>query len=148
MTKTSFTLNIRTTSDPSGNTYQWQYSPDGEAAWTNIADATGAQFHVSAPLDGNWYRCVVTNGGASAASRAIEAVRASTEGDVHGRIWTNTESMMAGRWFLSNGKMAYTCNLHSPVSVYQQFSIAFGEGGKFHVFGEYVNPADGLQFSG
>ena len=30
--------------------------------------------------------------------------------------------------------------------VYQQFSIAFGEGGKFHVFGEYVNPADGKTY--
>ncbi|MBQ6985387.1 MAG: hypothetical protein IJQ25_00180, partial [Oscillibacter sp.] len=146
MTKTSFTLNIRTTSDPSGNAYQWQCSPDGETAWANVAGATDAQFHVSAPIDGGWYRCVVTNGGASAASKAIEAVRASTEGDVHGRIWTNTESMMAGRWFLSNGKMAYTCNLHSPISVFQQFSMAFGEGGKFHVFGEYVNPADGKTY--
>ena len=144
MTKTSFTLNIRTTSDPSGNTYQWQFSPDGKTSWANIADATDAQCHVSAPVDGAWYRCVVTNGGESAASKAIEAVRASTEGDVHGRIWTNTESMMAGRWFLSNGKMAYMCNLHSPMDVFGM--MAFGEGGKFHVFGEYANPADGKTY--
>ena len=70
MTKTSFTLNIRTTSDPSGNAYQWQSSPDGKTEWANVAGATEAQFHVAAPVDGAWYRCVVTNGGASAASKA------------------------------------------------------------------------------
>ena len=146
MTKTSFTLNIRTTSDPTGNAYQWQYSADGKTAWTNVVGETAAQFHVAEPVDGRWYRCVVTNGGQSAESKPVEAVRLSTTGDVHGRIWTNTQSSMSGRWFLSNGKMAYTCNLHSPVSVYQQYGMSFGDGGKFHVFGEYLNPDDGKTY--
>ena len=146
MTKTSFTLNIRTTSDPTGNTYQWQYSADGKTAWTDVVGETAAQFHVTAPVDGMWYRCVVASGGQTAESKAVEAVRLSTSGDVHGRIWTNTQSSMAGRWFLSNGKMAYTCNLHAGVMVNEFLGLSLGDGGKFHVFGEYVNPENGKTY--
>ena len=128
----SFTLNIRTKSDPSGNTYQWQYSDDKEA-WTNEAGETEAQYHVTAPVSGRWYRCVVTNGGQSAASKPLEAVFPSDTGDIHGRIWTF--NLMS--WFLSNGHMAYRCDLHSP---------GIGNGGKFFVFGEYHNPANGKDY--
>ena len=44
---------------------------------------------------------------------------------------------MAGRRFLGNGKMAYTCNL-----TYGNFA----EGGKFHVFGEYAHPENGKTY--
>ena len=48
MTKTSFTLNIRTTSDPSGNAYQWQYSPDGRD-FTDISGADSAELSYTLP---------------------------------------------------------------------------------------------------
>ena len=89
MTKTSFILNIRTETDASGAAYQWQYSDDKET-WTDIGGATVAQYKLSVPVSGRWYRCAVTVGGESATSKAVEAVRSSTERDVHGRVWTNT----------------------------------------------------------
>ena len=121
LTAGSFNLNIRVKGDASGASYQWQYSDD-KAAWTDIPGATAAQYKLTAPVSGRWYRCVVTSGEESVASKALEAIFPSTtDGDVHGRIWTfNLFS-----WFLSNGHMAYRCDLHNA---------GFGNGGKFYVF--------------
>lgn len=51
------------TATGTGITYQWQISTDGGTTWTNIAGATTSSYTVSAvtaAMNGNRYRCVVT----------------------------------------------------------------------------------------
>ncbi len=51
------------TATGSGITYQWQLSTDGGASWNNIAGATASTYTVSgitAGMNGNRYRCIVT----------------------------------------------------------------------------------------
>lgn len=51
------------TATGTGITYQWQLSIDGGATWSNIGGATTASYTVSAVtagMNGNRYRCVVT----------------------------------------------------------------------------------------
>ncbi|MEO7463647.1 MAG: GEVED domain-containing protein, partial [Ferruginibacter sp.] len=52
-----------------GQTYQWQSSPDG-TVWTNIAGATNATLSTSQTAN-TYYRAIVTCGGASSTSTAV-----------------------------------------------------------------------------
>lgn len=48
-----------------GLSYQWQISTDGGTTWTNISGATNATYNitgVTAALNNNRYRCVISNG--------------------------------------------------------------------------------------
>ncbi|MBR2831466.1 MAG: immunoglobulin domain-containing protein [Oscillospiraceae bacterium] len=54
--------------------YQWQYSKNGGATWTNSASVSGKKaafsFKASAEMNGRMYRCIVTNGAGSTTSSA------------------------------------------------------------------------------
>ena len=63
----TFNANIDASPAPTG--YQWQVSTNGSTSWTNLRDGAGItgataarlQIPVTAAMNGNRYRCVVTN---------------------------------------------------------------------------------------
>ena len=68
-----FTLSLQNNPSQSGFTYQWQSSPDGVAAYTNIVGATGATYSAT-QTTANFYQCVVTctYGGVAAISTPVQ----------------------------------------------------------------------------
>ncbi|WP_417199648.1 GEVED domain-containing protein [Bizionia sp.] len=60
------TFSVTATGTPAP-TYQWQVSTNGGTTWTNVTGGSGATTNTyttgatSAPMNGNQYRCVVTN---------------------------------------------------------------------------------------
>jgi hypothetical protein len=64
-------------------TYQWQLSTDGGSTWNNISGATNASYTVSGAttlMNGNQYRCTVTNScGTTQSTAATLSVSASTQ---------------------------------------------------------------------
>jgi hypothetical protein len=73
------------TASPAGATFQWQQSTNGGVVWTNVAGATSATLSLvslSADMDGNQYRVVVTNtvGGESASVTSNLAILSVEDG--------------------------------------------------------------------
>jgi hypothetical protein len=68
-----FTLSLQNNPSQSGFTFQWQSSPDGIAAYTNIVGATGATYSASQTTS-NFYKCEVTctYGGVAATSTPVQ----------------------------------------------------------------------------
>jgi hypothetical protein len=64
-------------------TYQWQLSTDGGSTWNNISGATNASYTFSGAttlMNGNQYRCTVTNScGTTQSTAATLSVSASTQ---------------------------------------------------------------------
>ncbi len=53
-------LSVNNSTIASGLTYQWQYSPDGIATYTNVASATLPDLVLNAPIQYGFYRRTVT----------------------------------------------------------------------------------------
>jgi hypothetical protein len=68
-----FTLSLQNNPAQSGFTYQWQSSPDGIVAYTNIVGATGASYSATQTTS-KFYKCVVTCsfGGVAASSTPVQ----------------------------------------------------------------------------
>jgi hypothetical protein len=66
---TSFTLNISGNTSGSGQTYQWQSSPDG-ITYTNISGATNL-FYTTTQADTTYYQCLLTCGSNSATTTPV-----------------------------------------------------------------------------
>lgn len=70
------TFSITATGTPTP-TYQWQVSTNGGAIWNNVTGGSGATTNsyttgaTSAPMNGNQYRCVVTNSCGSVNSNGL-----------------------------------------------------------------------------
>ncbi|MFC5194067.1 GEVED domain-containing protein [Bizionia hallyeonensis] len=72
------TFSVAATGTPAP-TYQWQVSTNGGTTWTNVTGGSGATTNTyttgatSAPMNGNQYRCVVTNscGAVTSAARTL-----------------------------------------------------------------------------
>lgn len=69
----SVNLSLQNATTGTGVTYQWQSSPDGVAAYTNIATATNATLTVT-PTAATYYQCIVTcaTGPASGTSTPVQ----------------------------------------------------------------------------
>ncbi len=67
-------LHLVATAGGSPDGYQWQYSPDGVAAYVDIPGATSASYSIAtvAGSDAGFYRVVVTNSAGSSASTASQ----------------------------------------------------------------------------
>jgi len=65
----SFTLSLPT-AQPSGTTYQWQYSSNN-STWDNFSGATNSTYTATMSVPTLWYRCRMTNCGGSVNSSAL-----------------------------------------------------------------------------
>ena len=65
----TFTLNLNSNTTGSGQSYQWQSSPDG-ITWTDIPGATTIPF-VTNQAGATYYRCVVTCSGLTGSSDSV-----------------------------------------------------------------------------
>jgi len=66
---TSFTLTISGNTSGSGQTYQWQSSPDG-ITYTNISGATNL-FYTTTQTDTTYYQCILTCGSNSSTTTPV-----------------------------------------------------------------------------
>ncbi len=116
MSDSSVTLNVIPADGVASPTYQWQKSAASAtepSTFTNIEGATTSTCAIDSPVDGAWYRCVVNS---DSASKAVQLIKPSRTSDKYSRSWTAPYTVNdAVRWYVSNGKMAYTANADSGI---------------------------------
>jgi len=110
-TGTNFTLGLTAGSSGTGQTYQWQSSPDN-ATWANIPGATFASLTTSQSVS-TWYRCVITCG-TPVNTPGLQIV---TPAAVSGTFTINSALPTGGTNFQSfNAAYNYiSCGINGPV---------------------------------
>ncbi len=107
-----FTLTLTGGTGGTGQTYQWQISPDN-SSWTNISGATSASYSTS-QSSSNYYRCAVTCGANTVNSAGLQVV---TPAAVSGTFTINSALPTGGTNFQSFNA-AYNniaCGINGPV---------------------------------
>lgn len=109
---TNFNLTLVGGTGGTGQTYQWQISPDN-TNWTNITGATSA-FYTTSQTSSNYYRCAVTCGATTVNSASLQVV---TPAAVSGTFTINSALPTGGTNFQSfNAAYNYiSCGINGPV---------------------------------
>jgi trimeric autotransporter adhesin len=109
----SFTLNLSGNSTGTGQTYQWQSSPDN-SAWTNVGSASATASHVTSQTATTYYRAAVTCGTSTTYSTSIQVVSLPK---LNGTYSINCAMPTGGSNFntLTEAITALACGINGPV---------------------------------
>ena len=109
----NFTLDLTGNSIGTGQTYQWQSSPDNNN-WTNVGTASSSPIFTTSHAATTWYRAEVTCGAATAYSTSVQV---SSQSSLSGVYTINNAQPTGGNNFQSftDAVNALQCGVSGPV---------------------------------